>query len=97
MKPEFLSDTRLSALLIASTLVMVSCSKNNSGKPPLKLESINTTVQVNDSMRARSNSPAAPPSSNGTFWSIRTASTSCPLPIPPARTPSSLNPFFFGQ
>ena len=52
MKPGSILIPVLSALLITATIVIVSCSKNNSGKPFLKLESINTTVQVNDSMRA---------------------------------------------
>jgi hypothetical protein len=53
-------------------LVIVSCNKSGSGsKPKLTLESINTTIQVDDSMRALfkfSNGTSLP---NGNFYSIR--------------------------
>jgi hypothetical protein len=79
MKPGSLLIPALSALLIISTLVIVSCNKNNSGKPFLKLESISTTVQVNDSMRAEFKFSAGKALSNGTFWSIRTRINQLPL------------------
>lgn len=71
MKPGSLLIPIISALLISSTLVVVSCSKNNSGKPTLSLESISRTVAVNDSMRAMFKFTAGKLLSNGTFWSIR--------------------------
>jgi len=57
--------------LVAATLIVVSCNKNNSGKPTLSLESINTTVQVNDSMRVKFKFTGGGQISNGYLWSIR--------------------------
>jgi hypothetical protein len=57
--------------LITTTLIVVSCSKNNSGKPTLKLESISTPVFVNDSLRATFKFTGGSSISNGLFWSIR--------------------------
>jgi hypothetical protein len=57
--------------LITTTLVAVSCNKNNSGKPTLSLASINTTVQVNDSMRVTFKFTGGGQISNGYLWSIR--------------------------
>jgi hypothetical protein len=57
--------------LIVTTLIVVSCNKNNSGKPTLSLESINTTVQANDSMRVTFKFTGGGQISNGLFWSIR--------------------------
>jgi hypothetical protein len=52
MKPgSFLIPTILIALLL-TTLVVVSCNKNSSGKPKLSLVSITKVVGVNDSMIA---------------------------------------------
>jgi len=72
MKPGSLLIPALSALLITSTIVIVSCSKNSSCESSLKLESISTIVQVNDSMRASFKFTGCKALSNGTFWSIRT-------------------------
>jgi hypothetical protein len=57
--------------LIVTTLVVISCNKNNSGKPTLSIESINTTVQANDSMRVTFKFTGGSQISNGLFWSIR--------------------------
>ena len=38
--------------IVLIALTVIGCSKNSGGKPSLSLESINTTVQVNDSMRS---------------------------------------------
>ena len=57
--------------LITTTLVVVSCSKNNSGKPTLSLVSINTTVQANDSLRMTFKFTGGNSISNGMMWSIR--------------------------
>jgi hypothetical protein len=81
MKPGSLLIPILSALLITATLTVVSCSKNNSGKPTLKLESISSTVAMNDSMRAMFKFTAGKLLSNGTFWSIRTRINQDPIPV----------------
>jgi hypothetical protein len=70
-KPDSFLIPALLVALIATTLVVVSCSKNNSGKPSIKLESINTTVQVNDSMRVTFKFTGGGNISNANFWSIR--------------------------
>jgi hypothetical protein len=71
MKPgSFLIPAVLLAL-ITTTLVVVSCSKNNSGKPTLSLVSINTTVQVNDSLRVTFKFTGGASINNGLLWSIR--------------------------
>lgn len=57
--------------LILTTLVVVSCNKNNSGKPTLKLQSINTTVQAGDSLRVTFKFTGGSAISNGILWSIR--------------------------
>ena len=70
MKPaSFLIPVVLLALI--TTLIVVSCSKNNSGKPTLTLESISTPVAVNDSMRVRFKFTGGNTISNGVFESIR--------------------------
>jgi hypothetical protein len=71
MKPgSFLIPSLLLALIV-TVLVVVSCNKNNSGKPTLSLESISTPVQVNDSMRVRFKFTGGGTISNGYLWSIR--------------------------
>jgi hypothetical protein len=70
-KPDSFLIPALLVALITTTLVVVSCSKNNSGKPSIKLESINTTVQVNDSMRVTFKFTGGGNISNANFWSIR--------------------------
>jgi hypothetical protein len=57
--------------LITTTLVVIGCSKNNSGKPTLSLVSINTTVQAYDSLRITFKFTGGNNVSNGTLWSIR--------------------------
>lgn len=69
----------ISAVLLTSLLIVVSCSKSNSGKPSLKLTSISTTVQVNDSMRASFKFTSGGALSNGTFYSIRTRTNTLPV------------------
>jgi hypothetical protein len=61
----------ISVFLVA--LIVVSCHKNNSGKPTLTLASINTTVLMNDSMRVLFNfTNSGGTLGNGTFFSLRT-------------------------
>jgi hypothetical protein len=62
--------------LITTTLVVIGCSKNNSGKPTLSLVSINTTVQAYDSLRITFKFTGGNNVSNGTLWSIRDRITS---------------------
>lgn len=71
MKPGSILIPALLVALIVTTLVAVSCSKNNSGTPTLKLQSINTTVQMNDSMRVTFKFTGGGTISNGYLWSIR--------------------------
>jgi hypothetical protein len=91
MKPGSFLLPVILALLITS--IILSCNKNNSGKPSLTLESISTPVQPNDSMRALFKFSSGGALGSGTFYSIRTRlnqvpptdSTSMdtiPLPIP---------------
>lgn len=71
MKPgSFLIPVVLLAL-IATVFIELSCNKTNSNKPTLKLESISSPVQVNDSMRAHFKFTGGSSISNGFFWSIR--------------------------
>jgi hypothetical protein len=62
-------------ILISTALIILvigSCKKSGSGsKPKLTLESINTTVQVNDSLRALFKFSNGGGLNNGTFYSIR--------------------------
>lgn len=71
MKPgSFLIPVVLLAL-ITTTLIVISCNKNNSSKPTLKLLSISSPVFPNDSMRATFKFTGGSSISNGLFWSIR--------------------------
>lgn len=77
MKPGyFLIPVLLIALTV--TFVVFSCTKSGSGNPTLKLESINTTVQPNDSMIAMFKFGGGSVS-NGYFVSIRTRLNQAPL------------------
>jgi hypothetical protein len=81
MKPgSFLIPTILIALILTA-LVVVSCSKNSSGKPKLSLESITKTVQLNDSMIATFKFSGGSVS-GGTFVSIRNRLNQQPPQIP---------------
>jgi hypothetical protein len=80
MKPKpgsFLIPAVLVALIV-TTLAVISCSKNNSGKPTLSLVSINTTVQVNDSMRVTFKFTDGGAVSNNNLWWIRTRLNTVP-------------------
>lgn len=57
-------------ILTVTTLIVVGCSKNSSGKPKLSLTSITTTVQLNDSLVATFKFSGGSVS-GGTFYSIR--------------------------
>jgi len=70
MKPGSFLLPVISALLITS--IILSCNKNNSGKPTLTLESISTPVQPNDSMRALFKFSSGGALGGGNFYSIRT-------------------------
>jgi hypothetical protein len=77
MKPGyFLIPVLLIALTV--TFIAFSCTKSGSGKPTLKLESVNTTVQPNDSMIATFKFGGGSVS-NGYFISIRTRLNQAPL------------------
>jgi hypothetical protein len=77
MKPGyFLIPVLLIALTV--TFIAVSCSKSSNGKPTIKLESITTNVQVNDSMIAMFKFGGAT-ASNGTFYSIRVRLNQAPV------------------
>jgi hypothetical protein len=58
-------------ILTVTTLIVVGCSKNSSGKPKLSLTSITTTVQLNDSLVATFKFSGGSVS-GGYFYSIRT-------------------------
>ena len=85
MKPgSFLIPASLIVLAV-TTLIVVGCSKNSSGKPKLSLASITTTVQLNDSLVATFKFSGASVS-GGTFVSIRTRLNQQPPQIPPVDT-----------
>jgi hypothetical protein len=79
MNPGSILIPALLVTLIVTMLVVVSCNKNNSGKPSISLESINTTVQANDSMRCTFKFTGGGQISNGYFWSIRIRTNVNPL------------------
>ena len=85
MKPgSFLIPATLIVLTV-STLIVVGCSKNSGGKPKLSLESINTTVQLNDSLVAMFKFSGGSVS-GGTFVSIRNRLNQQPPADPPLDT-----------
>ncbi len=86
MKPGYFL---IPAFLILVALVYIGCSKSSTSKhPKLTLESINTTVQPNDSMVAMFKFDNSGGSlSNGTFVSIRTRLNQAP---PADSTPDTL-------
>ena len=93
MKPgSFLIPASLIVLAV-TTLIVVGCSKNSSGKPKLSLASITTTVQLNDSLVATFKFSGASVS-GGTFVSIRTRLNQQPPQIPPLDTISSAIPTY---
>jgi hypothetical protein len=57
-------------VLTVTTFLVVGCSKNSNGKPKLSLESITSTVQVNDSLVAMFKFSGTSVS-GGSFVSIR--------------------------
>lgn len=70
----------VSVLLIAG-IVVIGCGKNNSkGKPKISIESINTTVEPGDSLRALFKISNAGGLSNGVFVAIRTRLNQTPVP-----------------
>jgi hypothetical protein len=77
MKPGYFL---IPVLLIALTVILFagSCTKSSGGKPTIKLESITTTVQPNDSMIAMFKFGGAS-ASNGTFYSIRVRLNQAPV------------------
>jgi hypothetical protein len=72
-------------VLTVTTLIVVGCSKNSGGKPKLSLESITTTVQVNDSLVAMFKFSGASVS-GGQFISIQTRLNQQPPADPPLDT-----------
>jgi hypothetical protein len=87
-KPGTFLIPALLMAFIVTILLAISCSKSNNGRPTLKLESVNTTVQVNDSMRTTFKFTDGPAISNGTLAWIRTR-----LNQAPALYPSGLDTF----
>jgi hypothetical protein len=68
MKPGHI----LVSVLVLGLFLVIGCGKNGGkGKPKLSLESVNTTVQHDDSMRALFKVSNAGGLSNGTFFAIR--------------------------
>ncbi|HLZ88333.1 MAG TPA: hypothetical protein VKQ52_13855 [Puia sp.] len=77
MKPGYFL---VSVLLLV--LIGIGCSKSNSkSKPKITLESINTVVNHNDSMRAMFKISNASGLSNGTFVAIRNRINQVPFPV----------------
>ena len=77
MKPGYFL---IPVLLIVLTAILFagSCTKSSGGKPTIKLESITTTVQPNDSMIATFKFGGAS-ASNGYFYSIRVRLNQAPV------------------
>ena len=71
MKPGSFLIPSLLAASILTILVAVSCSKSNSGKPTLTLESISTPVFPQDSCRIKFKFTGGSSVSGGTIWLIR--------------------------
>jgi len=79
MKPGSFLIPAVLVTLIVTTLVVVSCSKNSNCTPSISLQSINTTVLANDSMRVKFKFSCGTAVSNGVFWSIRNRTNVNPL------------------
>jgi len=80
-------------ILTVTTLIVVGCSKNSSGKPKLSLVSITGTVQVNDSLTAMFKFSGGSVS-GGTFYSIRTRLNQQPPLNPSVDTISNPIPIY---
>ncbi|HXB10140.1 MAG TPA: hypothetical protein VNW04_23615 [Puia sp.] len=77
MKPGYI----LVSVLLLAIFIGIGCGKTNSkSKPKISLESINTVVQHDDSMRALFKLSSAGGLSNGTFVAIRTRINQVPFP-----------------
>lgn len=71
----------LVSVLLLALLIGIGCGKTNAKtKPKLSLESINTVVQHDDSMRALFKISSAGGLSNGTFLAIRNRINQVPFP-----------------
>jgi hypothetical protein len=80
-------------VLSVTTLIVAGCSKSSNGKPKLSLASINTTVQLNDSLVATFKFSGASVS-GGYFVSIRTRLNQQPPEDPTLDTLSSAIPTY---
>jgi hypothetical protein len=92
MKPGYFL---IPVLLIALTVILFtgSCTKSSGGKPKLSLESITTTVQLNDSLVATFKFSGTSVS-GGSFVSIRTRLNQQPPANPGLDTLSSAIPTY---
>jgi hypothetical protein len=78
MKPGYF----LVSVFLLALVVGIGCSKNGSStKPKISLESINTVVAHDDSMRALLKISDASGLSNGTFVAIRNRINQVPFPV----------------
>ncbi|HEY4109493.1 hypothetical protein [Puia sp.] len=72
----------VSSVLLSALCIAIGCSKgNSSGKPKISLESINTPVAHDDSMRALFKISNSSKLSNGMFVAIRTRINQVPFPV----------------
>jgi hypothetical protein len=72
----------LVSVLLLALFIGIGCGKTGSGnKPKISLESINTVVGHEDSMRALFKLSSATGLSNGTFVAIRTRINQIPFPV----------------
>ncbi|GGA87004.1 hypothetical protein [Puia dinghuensis] len=77
MKPGYF----LVSVFLLVIIIAISCGKSGSGsKPKISIESINTVVQHDDSMRALFKLSNAAGLSNGTFVAIRKRLNQAPIP-----------------
>jgi hypothetical protein len=70
----------LSVLLLA-LIIGIGCSKSGSGKPKISIETINSVVGHDDSMRAMFKLTNASGLGNGTFIAIRNRINQIPFPV----------------
>jgi hypothetical protein len=69
------------SVFVLALIIGIGCSKSGSGKPKISIESINTVVGHDDSMRATLKLSNASGLSNGTFVAIRNRINQVPFPV----------------
>lgn len=79
--------------LITLLILTISCNKNNSGKPEISIESINTIVPVQGTLNAKLKfKNQSGKLAQGTFISIRNRLNQRPLPLGTASADTVIGP-----